>query len=614
MIRELRIEGWRAFDRLTLTLDAGVTFVVAENGIGKTSLIQAAGWGLYGSLSGVDAAAARRFGQDQLSVEVDLELPDGRLATVRRALGGRTESLRAAVGDTELDDDGLAILMADAFGASREFLSRTTMLPSSAVADHSLGLAQLHQHLCHVFGVDDLRAAADALARTHAAAAADAKRYRQQDRRTAADLTALREQLTALDEALVAVERGRARAAEAASAARDVVERLKAVQAAGQRDDRDRVELEQIRARIRALAISGSEPTGAAPAVAPDAAAGGRGVGRLDDPFAATRAELDRAEAEATQQLDTHRAELAMVSARMSAARAAAGELHDAGGECPVCRRPLSPADLAAASTAHEQSTATLLQRDTELRAAVTAHTERLQNIRVLIGQAARLRAPTPLPLPSTVPSDGDIVAATEDLEQARVAEARWVDRAAEARVRRDLMAQRVSDEESTATLRRRSQLAHRREAVANIAAQVMSGTANAVLTERIDPLVTEITHRWKRVFVNRGELRLQHDGRLVLLRGSHHIDFDQFSSGEKVIALLATRLLVLEACTKASFLWLDEPLEHLDPRNRRLAASLMATAGDHTRQLLVTTYEDQLARNLARDGATELRYVRSAS
>lgn len=63
----------------------------------------------------------------------------------------------------------------------------------------------------------------------------------------------------------------------------------------------------------------------------------------------------------------------------------------------------------------------------------------------------------------------------------------------------------------------------------------------------------------------------------------------------------MATRLLVLETCTKASFLWLDEPLEHLDPRNRRLAASLMAAAGDHTRQLLVTTYEDQLARNLAR-------------
>src|SRR6266550_6979935 len=117
-----------------------------------------------------------------------------------------------------------------------------------------------------------------------------------------------------------------------------------------------------------------------------------------------------------------------------------------------------------------------------------------------------------------------------------------------------------------------------------------MTDTADVILTERIDPLVTEITHRWKRVFVNRGELRLRHDGRLIRMHGTHEIGFDQLSSGEKVIALLATRLLVLSASTRASFLWLDEPLEHLDPSNRRLAASLIATSGKHTRQLLVTT------------------------
>jgi DNA repair exonuclease SbcCD ATPase subunit len=140
-----------------------------------------------------------------------------------------------------------------------------------------------------------------------------------------------------------------------------------------------------------------------------------------------------------------------------------------------------------------------------------------------------------------------------------------------------------------------------------------MEATADTILTERIDPLVTEITHRWKSVFVNRGELRLRHDGRLVLLRGTHEIGFDQLSSGEKVIALLATRLLVLSSSTRASFLWLDEPLEHLDPSNRRLAGSLMATAGDHTRQLLVTTYEQRLARQLESTGAITVRYIKAS-
>src|SRR5690348_3617898 len=133
MIRQLRVEGWRAFDRLSLELEPGVTFVVAENGIGKTSLIEAASWGLYGKLSGIDARAASRFGEGHARVQIDIELPDGRALTLDRAISGRTETVDAWVGGQPLDDIGIAETMAAAFGASREFLSRTTLLSSTAV-------------------------------------------------------------------------------------------------------------------------------------------------------------------------------------------------------------------------------------------------------------------------------------------------------------------------------------------------------------------------------------------------------------------------------------------------------------------------------------------------
>src|SRR6188508_2042997 len=118
MIRRLHIQGWRAFDRLTLDLADGLTFVVAENGVGKTSLVQAAAWGLYGRLSTVDARAARRIGGPDTRVEVDVELPDGRLLTIERAVGSRAESMAARLDGKALDDGGLARTMADAFGAS----------------------------------------------------------------------------------------------------------------------------------------------------------------------------------------------------------------------------------------------------------------------------------------------------------------------------------------------------------------------------------------------------------------------------------------------------------------------------------------------------------------
>jgi hypothetical protein len=139
MIRRLHIEGWRAFAHLNLELEDGVTFVVAENGIGKTSLVQAASWGLYGALSGVDPKAALRFGEGRLLVEVDLELPTGELITIERSFTGRAPTVRSRLDGEVVEDTEFADVIANAFGASQDFLSRTTLLASSAVADDSIG-------------------------------------------------------------------------------------------------------------------------------------------------------------------------------------------------------------------------------------------------------------------------------------------------------------------------------------------------------------------------------------------------------------------------------------------------------------------------------------------
>ena len=168
MIRRLRIQGWRAFDDVTLELGEGLTFVVADNGVGKTSLVQAASWGLYGGLSQVDSSAARRIGSPLTRVDVEVELPDGRTLTIGREARDRGgDIVWTRLGEQELDDDGLARALAEAFGATREFLAMTTLLPSDAVADDAAGAFHLQTHLRRVFGVDDLQQAAEAVRRLH---------------------------------------------------------------------------------------------------------------------------------------------------------------------------------------------------------------------------------------------------------------------------------------------------------------------------------------------------------------------------------------------------------------------------------------------------------------
>jgi len=615
MIRRLRVERWRAFDRLSLELKPGVTFVVAENGIGKTSLIEAVSWGLYGKLSGIDARAASRFGEGQARVQIDVELPDGRVLALDRAVSGRTETVVAQVGGQQLDDTGVAEIMAAAFGASREFLSRTTLLSSAAVTDHSAGVSQLHQHLCHVFGVDDLQAAAATLRRIQATAEAEAKRYRQETRRATEDLSQLRADLDVAEQAVLTAEQARGQARGAVAAAQMTLDQARAAHTAREQAETDRHLLEELKTAAQTLlaAASVSAVTSIPANPARDQARLLTAVvetGSASDSLTEFRRRLSDAETSVTRTADRHRAEFALVGVQLTAARTSVTQLHDAGAECPVCRRDLGPEDIAAADQAHQRSITQLTERQNALQALLAEAEHQVEELRDLIGRAAQLRQSVVSPAPDIMMGVDEAV---QNLDRARAVEDECAERAAETRAQRNALQRRITAEENSASQARQSFLAHRREAAASIAAQAMTDTADVILTERIDPLVTEITHRWKQVFVNRGELRLRHDGRLVRLHGAHEISFDQLSSGEKVIALLATRLLVLSTSTRASFLWLDEPLEHLDPANRRLAASLMSTAGEHIRQLLITTYEEKLARHLAATDTAAIQYVRAA-
>ena len=55
MIARIRLARWRAYETLDLTLRRPVTFFVAPNGVGKSSLVEAVRWGLFGT------PAARRL-------------------------------------------------------------------------------------------------------------------------------------------------------------------------------------------------------------------------------------------------------------------------------------------------------------------------------------------------------------------------------------------------------------------------------------------------------------------------------------------------------------------------------------------------------------------------
>jgi DNA repair exonuclease SbcCD ATPase subunit len=589
MIRRLHVRGWRAFEELDLELGDGVTFVIAENGVGKTSLVEAAAWGLYGDLSDIDARAARRTGSPITAVDLELDLPNGQTLSIARQVDDRSQPMHAMLDNAELTEDEVAGVLAEAFGASREFLSKTTLIPSRAVAEQAIGSFELRSHLSQVFGVNGLESAAEQLRNMHTDAEASAKKMRQAARRAAKDLSELR---AALSDVEIAEAQATGALAEARATLDTTEHRL------GEAREYERAVVRAAAAR-RAFA----ELVGAS-----------REVLELDPDTLVKRPAdlatlLNQAESAAAETLDDLRREAASVAGTLNALRVAAAQLETAGALCPVCRRELSTEDVAHAADAHAEDMSQLSTREHELAGLIKSASTRLDDVRVLQRQAVRL----PELEDVAEGQSRDLAGAAQALAEARTVAEAAMERVAGERARRSTLSTDIADEERVARETQEAFLAHRREAVTAITSQVMQEAAEAILSERIDPLAAEVRNRWKRVFGERGTLQFRPDGQLVLVRGISEIPFTQFSSGEKVVALLATRLLVLGASTRASFVWLDEPLEHLDPPNRRLIASLLTVAGQHVRQILVTTFEEQLVRRLAASGDIHLQYVRSA-
>jgi DNA repair exonuclease SbcCD ATPase subunit len=166
-------------------------------------------------------------------------------------------------------------------------------------------------------------------------------------------------------------------------------------------------------------------------------------------------------------------------------------------------------------------------------------------------------------------------------------------------------------DQEQTSRLEELFRL----EGLARAAAQTFGQTADRIMEQHIEPLVAEVARRWKQTF-GRGGLQLSADGRITRKVGSRTLSFGALSGGERVWALLVARLLVAGASTRAPFVWLDEPLEHLDPRLRRIVAATLAMASSRggLRQVIVTTYEAPIAQQLMDDvPSASLVYVSSS-
>lgn len=266
MIRRLRLENWRAYETLDLELGTGTTFIVAPNGVGKTSLLEAAAWALFGE-DAPHCPDAVRAGATGATATIVLALPDGReleVARTRRTAATKRQPEPAVRIDGQaVPAAALADTLTGAFGARPSFLARVVM-PTAGDDAASVGVEGLTDHLCQMFGVsglNDALADLDARLKESERAVRNVKQGRVVTRSKVAELKAAADQADqAVEEADAAHQNARedlAAAQDAARArrARDDWER--------RRDERDAV-LADASARLAALLDVDVAPDGLA--------------------------------------------------------------------------------------------------------------------------------------------------------------------------------------------------------------------------------------------------------------------------------------------------------------------------------------------------------------
>jgi len=134
---------------------------------------------------------------------------------------------------------------------------------------------------------------------------------------------------------------------------------------------------------------------------------------------------------------------------------------------------------------------------------------------------------------------------------------------------------------------------------------------------EGIKPLYLALADLWKRWRPeHEWTIKFDTDGRVELESPNTSLRFSQLSGGEKTVLLILSRVLMLGFLSKMDFLMIDEPLEHLDLRNRRAVLNFLvaSTRCGLVQQAVVTTFEESLIRKYLDGQDTNTIYLSRAA
>lgn len=586
MIHRIQLRRWRSYTQLDLPLTRPVTFLVAPNGVGKSSLVEAVRWVLLGTPVDRSRGRAVQAGHDDAAVKIWVTLAGHGEAEVSRTLRrDGAASFHATLDGRPLSEAAYLDLLGDVWSAQPALLDAVIFGPTLEPKTTEF---PVREHLAAVLGVQPLLQAAAHVKARRDLLATQIRSLRDDSRGTAQAIESARQNIEELDAQAERIRQQRT----TAEARRHDLELTAAREAAWQRY---REQAAQYRQRTQTLVQQMTA-----------------GLGQPADGWGPNpRAALTRARQEAAEAVEANVSAAAESDLRAAQSATAAELLAAASELCPTCLRPLSAAERQAALNTHGHHS----QNARSDRVRYQEQTDRARTQLAIIAQFSDAFADLHPPVEPADPDPGP--GAETDLGHAR-AEVNDLAQRHGGVIERLRAAKRQLEELQTAAADQRqlTRLATQ-DLLLEVTHRSLTATADRYLTERVEPLVTQIAHRWKLLFGADG-LRLSPHGQLSVHHADVELTLADLSGGERATALLITRVLLAASTTRASTLWFDEPLEHLDPLRRGGVAQALVRAAqtEAVSQIVITTYEEGLARRLQATApdAVGLTYVRTTT
>ena len=611
MLRNIHITNWKGHDEIELSFVKGVNFITGPNGIGKTSILDAICYAFLGTIEfmgsyrGIKHGNLIRDPNKDSEIYLAFSVPNGKQYEIKRRIGvSRRATMRADGKTVATSWQAVTNKVLELYKVSDVFLGRYVFLTEGETYEYvnrppGEGLAK---HVESVLGIDSMENLESVFNTLYRKYTGMSKRLRTEV--TGAQITT-REDKIALDHLIKEIQS----LTDKQRTVSNEILRLSKEQGALLSEVES---LQNARAEITEIMDEWREH------FAP--------LTDKQDPIRVLKDSREQIENEhKTHAKKRHEllTDIGKLSAQIQSQRAIIDMIQDlsqTGKEriCPVCKRPLTEHMVEQIGDECRRiigrSEKQLSKLESQSKGIESVMEDNRKKLGIVVGLESKIRGVLKYGLKTistievekrTASLRQEANTLTRNINQLKRQATKLDSQLIELRAKQQRIQEKVAPERIN-TLSSSLLSATKIEFLSQAFLESVEDSLAKQRSIMLAPLMDELSTMWSSFMNKPVKVQMGDKCELSIVDERYHepFKFPQLSGGEKTALLILTHILLCKHFSDSDFMLLDEPLEHLDSRNRWALVNFLVQSCKRSapEQLIVTTIEEPYTREYLDD------------